>query len=85
MHSEVVNKTRYDDWGKLIKQTSFTVKNQGENLLKKKTTIVKRNLRSSTRHLFVDSIILVDEFTAKTLYRFKIFEHYNIWKLHPQI
>ena len=41
MHSEVVNKTRYDDWRKLIKQTSFTVKNQGENLPKKKTTIVK--------------------------------------------
>ena len=27
MHSEIVNKTIYDDPGKLIKQTSFTVKN----------------------------------------------------------
>ena len=30
MHSGKVNKTRYDDLGKLMKQTSFTVKNLGE-------------------------------------------------------
>ena len=29
MHSEIVNKTRYDDPGKPMKQTSFTVKNLG--------------------------------------------------------
>ena len=27
MHNGIVNKTRYDDPGKPIKQTSFTVKN----------------------------------------------------------
>ena len=30
-----VYKTRYDDLGKLIKQTSFIVKNLGENLPEK--------------------------------------------------
>ena len=35
MHSEKVNKTRYDDPEKSIKQPSFTVKNLGGNLLKK--------------------------------------------------
>ena len=29
MHSGIVNKTRYDNLGKLMKQTSFTVKNLG--------------------------------------------------------
>ena len=29
MHSEKLNKTRYDDPGKPMKQTSFTVKNLG--------------------------------------------------------
>ena len=29
MHSEIVNKTRYDDLGKLMKQTSFIVKKLG--------------------------------------------------------
>ena len=29
MHSENVNKTRYDDLGKLMKQTNFTVKKLG--------------------------------------------------------
>ena len=31
MHNEIVNKTRYDDLGKPMKQTSFIVKNLGEN------------------------------------------------------
>ena len=35
MHGEKVNKTRYDDLGKPMKQTSFTVKNLGGNLPKK--------------------------------------------------
>ena len=34
MHSEIVNKTRYDDPGKLMKQTNFTVKNLGETFPK---------------------------------------------------
>ena len=32
MHSKKVNNTRYDDLGKLMKQTNFTVKNLGRNL-----------------------------------------------------
>ena len=38
-----INKTRYDDSGKPMKQTSFTVKNLGGNLPKKQSTIVKRS------------------------------------------
>ena len=34
MHNEKVNKTKYDDSRKPIKQTSFAVKNLGRNLLK---------------------------------------------------
>ena len=30
MHNGIVNKTRYDDTGKLMKQTSFSVKNWGK-------------------------------------------------------
>ena len=40
MHNGRVNKTRYDDPGKLMKQTSFTVKNLGGNLSEKQFTIV---------------------------------------------
>ena len=32
MHSGIVNKTRYDDLGKPMKQTIFTVKNLERNL-----------------------------------------------------
>ena len=35
MHNGIVYKTRYDDPGKPMKQTSFTVKNLGGNLLEK--------------------------------------------------
>ena len=41
MHNGKVNKTRYDDPGKLMKQTSYTVKNLGENLPEKQSTIIK--------------------------------------------
>ena len=41
MHSEIVNKTIYNDPGKPIKQTSFTVKNLEGNLPEKQFTIVK--------------------------------------------
>ena len=78
MHNGKLNKTRYDDLGKPIKQTSFTVKNLGENLPKKQFTIVKRSFRSSTKLLPLDSTILVDELTTKTFYRFRTFELFNI-------
>ena len=35
MHSEKLNKTRYDDLGKLMKQTSFIVKKLGGKLSRK--------------------------------------------------
>ena len=78
MHNGKINKTRYDDLGKPIKQTSFTVKNLRGNLLEKQFTIVKRSFRSSTKPLSLDSTILVDELIVKTLYRFKTFELFNI-------
>ena len=40
--NEIVNKTRYDDSGKLMKQISFTVKSLGENISEKQFTIRKR-------------------------------------------
>ena len=43
MHNEIVNKTRYDNPKKPMKQTSFTVKNLGGNLPKKQFTIAKRS------------------------------------------
>ena len=76
--SEKVDKTRYDNPGKPMKQTSFIVKNLGGNLPEKQSTIVKRNFRSSTKLLSLDSTIPVDEFTAKTFYHFRIFELFNI-------
>ena len=78
MHSEKVNKTRYDDPGKSMKQTSFTVKNLKRNLLEKQFTIVKRSFRSSTQPLSLDSTILVNELIAETFYRFRTFELFNI-------
>ena len=78
MHNGKVNKTRYDDPGKPVKQTSFTVKNLGGNLPKKKSTIVKRSFRSSTKPLSLDSTILVDELTTETFYRFLTSELFNI-------
>ena len=76
--SKKINKARYDDPGKPMKQTSFTVKNLGRNLLEKQSTIVKRSFRSSTKLLSLDSIIPIDELTAKTFYRFKTSELLNI-------
>ena len=35
MHSGIVNKIRYDDPGKLMKETSFTVKKLGEKSFQK--------------------------------------------------
>ena len=73
-----INKTRYDDPGKPMKQTSFTVKNLGRNLPEKQFTIVKRSFRSSTKPLSLDSIIPVDELIAETFYRFRTSELFNI-------
>ena len=79
MHSGIVNKTRYDDSGKSMKQTSFTVKNPGGNLPEKQFTIVKRSFRSSTKLLFLDSINPVDELTIETFYHFITSELSSIW------
>ena len=63
-----INKTRYDDPGKPMKQTSFIVKNLGRNLPKKQFTIVKRSFRSSTKSLSLDSTIPVDELDRPKTY-----------------
>ena len=73
-----INKTRYDDLGKPMKPTSFTVKNLGGNLPEKQFTIVKRSFRSSTKPLSLDSTIPVDELTTETFYRFRNSELFNI-------
>ena len=69
MHNGKLNKTRYDDSGKPMKQTSFTVKNLGGNLPEKQFTIIKRSFRSSTKPLSLDSTISVDELIVETLDR----------------
>ena len=73
-----INKTRYDDLGKPMKQTSFIVKNLGGNLPKKQSTIAKRSFKSSIKPLSLDSTISVDELTAKTFYHFRTSELFNI-------
>ena len=78
MYSGIVNKIRYDDLGKPMKQTSFTVKNLGGNLPEKQSTIVKRSFRSRTKPLSLDSTIPVDELTAKTFYCFRTSKLFNI-------
>ena len=78
MHSGKVNKTRYVDPGKPMKQTSFTVKNLRGNLPEKQFIIVKRSFRFSTKPLSLDSIIPIDELTAETFYRFRTSELFNI-------
>ena len=61
-----------------MKQTSFTVKILGGHIPKKQSTIVKRSFRSSTKPLSLDSTIPVDELIAKTFYRFRTSELFNI-------
>ena len=78
MHSEIVNKTIYNDPGKPIKQISFTVKNLEGNLPEKQFTIVKRSFRSSTKHLSLNFTIFVNELTIETFYRFRTSELFNI-------
>ena len=74
MHSGKVNKTRYNDLGKPMKQTSFIVKNLGGNLHEKQFTIVKRSFKSSTKHLSLDFTIPVDELIVEIFNRFRTFE-----------
>ena len=76
--SRKINKTRYDNLGKPIKQTSFTVKNLGGNLPEKQFTIVKRSFTSSTKPFSLDSTIPVDELTTETFYYFRTSELFNI-------
>ena len=81
MHIWKLNKTRYDDPEKPMKQTSFTVKNLGGNLPKKQSTIIKRSFKSNTKPLSLDSTIPIDELTVETFYCFRTFELFNIWTL----
>ena len=74
-----INKTRYDDPGRPMKQTSFTVKNLGGNLPEKQSTIVKRSFKFSTKPLSLDYTIPIDELTAKTFYCFRTSKLLNIW------
>ena len=78
MYSGIVNKIRYDDLGKPMKQTSFTVKHLMRNLPKKQSTIIKRSFRSNTKLLSLDFTIPIDELTIKTFYRFKTSNLFNI-------
>ena len=73
-----INKTRYDDPGKPMKPTSFTVKNLEGNLPEKQSTIIKRSFRFSTKLLFLDSTIPINELTAETFYRFRTSELFNL-------
>ena len=78
MHNRKLNKTKYDNSRKLMKQTNFTVKNLGGNLPENQSTIIKRSFRSSTKLLSLDSTILIDELIAETFYRFRTSELFNI-------
>ena len=73
-----INKTRYEDLEKPMKQTSFTVKNLERNLPKKQFTIVKRSFRSSTKLLSLDRAIPVDQLIAEIFNRFRTSELFNI-------
>ena len=78
MHGGRANKIRYNNPRKPMKQTSFTVKNLGGNLPEKQFSIVKRNFRSSSKPLSLNSTIIVDKLIAETFYRFRISEFFNI-------
>ena len=77
MHNEKLNKTRYNDLGKPMKQTSFIVKNLEGNIPEKQFTIVKRSFKSNTKLLSLDSTISVDELIAKTFYCFRTSKLFN--------
>ena len=73
-----INKTRYDDPGKSMKQTNFTLRNLGGNIPEKQSTIIKRSFISSTKPLSLGSTISLDELTVETFYRFRTSELFNI-------
>ena len=76
--SRKMNKTKYDNPEKPMKQTSFTVKNLEGNLPEKQSTIVKRSFKSSTKPLSLDSTIPVDELIVETFYHFRTLKLFNI-------
>ena len=78
MHNGKLNKIRYDNLEKPIKQTSFTIKNLEGNLPEKQFTIVQRSFRFCTKLLSLDSTIPVDELKAETFYHFRTSEFFNI-------
>ena len=79
MHNGIVKKTKHDDLGKLMKQTSFTIKKlRWGTCPKKQSIITKRSLRSSAKLLSLDFTIPVDELTIETFYRSKTSELFNI-------
>ena len=79
MHNGIVKKIKHDDLGKLMKQTSFTIKKlRWGTCPKKQSIITKRSLRSSAKLLSLDFTIPVDELTIETFYRFKTSELFNI-------
>ena len=73
-----INKTRYDDREKPMKQTSFTVKNLGGNLPEQQSTIVKKSFKSSTKLLSLNSTIPINKLIAETFYHFRTSELFNI-------
>ena len=78
MHNRKINKTRYDDREKPMKQTSFTVNNLGGNLPEQQSTIVKKSFKSSTKLLSLNSTIPIDKLIAETFYHFRTSELFNI-------
>ena len=78
MQRKKINKAIYNDPGKPMKQTSFTVKNLERNFLNKQSTIVNKSFKSSTKHLSLDSTIPVNKLTAEIFYRFRTSELFNI-------
>ena len=66
--------TQENQWNKLVSQQ----KNLGGNLSENQSTIEKRSFRSSTKPLFLDSAISVDELIAETFYLFRTSELFNI-------
>ena len=66
----------------LMFRVLLTVKNLGGNLFEKKSTIIKRSFKFSTKHLSLDSTIPIDELLVETFYRFKTSELFNIQMSH---
>ena len=63
MHRGIVNKTRHDDLGKPMKQTSFTVKNLRGNIPKKQFTIVKHGPKIRFGNL---NFVILDRYICQT-------------------